>query len=130
LNRDTILNAIYKVEHHVVVSSKVGKISGEGWYAEGSIATVSVTPSVVPENFLINRVFDGWFENSTKVSSSTTYSFVVTRPVHLVASWRTELNFVALCILVLIIVLVLAVVLVLLTRRKPPTLPPPPPDRA
>jgi len=136
LNRDTVLDAVYKVEYHVTVSSGIGEASGEGWYVEGSTATVSVTPSIIPENFFINHVFEGWFENGERVSPSTVYSFVVTRPVHLVASWRTELNLVALLIIVLLVaILIIAVLLVFLIRRKrkklstiPP--PPPPPDQA
>jgi predicted ATPase len=63
LNRDTVLNAVYRVEHHVAVSSEIGEASGEGWYVEGSTATVSVTPSIIPKDFFTNHVFEGWVEN-------------------------------------------------------------------
>ncbi|MCX8183153.1 MAG: hypothetical protein N3F08_01845 [Crenarchaeota archaeon] len=131
LKKDTVLDAVYRVEHHVSVSSEIGEASGGGWYVEGSIATVSVASSIIPKDFFTNHVFDGWVENGEKVSSSTVYSFVVTKPVRLVARWRAELNPVALCILLLLVILLtIAVLLVFLTRkkrRKPPALPPPPP---
>lgn len=128
LKRDTFLDAIYRVEHHVAVSSEAGEVTGEGWYVEGSTATVSVAPIIIPKDFLTNHVFDGWIENGKKVSSSTVYSFTVTRPVLLIASWRTELNPVTLSILILLIVLLaLVMLLVFLTRKRRMPLPPPPP---
>ncbi|MEM2930164.1 MAG: hypothetical protein QW797_04835 [Thermoproteota archaeon] len=126
LKRDTVLDAIYRVEHRVAVSSEIGGVSGGGWYVEGSTATISVAPSIIPKDFLMNHVFDGWIENGKKVSSYTIHSFIVTRPVRLTASWRTELNPVTVGILVLLAVLLaLVMLLVFLTRKR--RLPPPPP---
>ncbi len=130
LSRDTVLDAVYRVEHHVAVSSELGEASGEGWYAEGSTATVSVTPSIIPKDFFTNNVFDGWVENGRKASSSAVYSFIVSKPVCLKASWRTELNPVMLALVGLIaILLALSVLLVFLRRkrRRLPVPPPPPP---
>jgi|GEM_PF-3070815 len=130
LNKDTALEAFYRVEHHVDVSSELGEASGEGWYAEGSTATVTVTPSVIPKDFFTNHVFDGWVENGRKVSSSAVYSFIVTKPVRLKASWRTEPNPVMLIFIGLIAVLLaVAFLLAFLTsrRRRVPIPPPPPP---
>lgn len=126
LKRDTVLNTVYRVEHHVAVSSQIGEAAGEGWYVEGSTATVSVAPSIIPKDFFTNHVFDGWVENGSKASSSTVYSFTVTRPVRLTASWRTELNPITVGVLVLLVVLLaLVTLLVFLTRKR--RLPPPPP---
>lgn len=128
LKRDAFLDAIYRVEHHVAVSSETGEVTGEGWYVEGSAATVSVAPIIISKDFLTNYVFDGWIENGEKVSSSTVYSFTVTRPVRLIACWRTEPNPVTLSILILLMVLLaLVMLLVFLTRKRRMPLPPPPP---
>ncbi|MEM3424591.1 MAG: hypothetical protein QXI42_02105 [Thermoproteota archaeon] len=128
LKRDTVLDAAYRVEHHVAVSSEIGEASGGGWYVEGSTATVSVAPSIIPKDFFTNHVFDGWVENGRKASSSPVYSFTVTRPVRLTASWRTELNPFTVGILVLLMVLlVLVMLLVFLSRRRRQPPPPPPP---
>ncbi|PLJ78551.1 hypothetical protein [Infirmifilum sp. SLHALR2] len=131
LERDTVLDAFYRREHHVTVTSELGLASGEGWYAEGSTATVSVSPSVIPSDFLTIRVFDGWVKNGRKISFEAVYSFNVTEPVHLVASWRNELNFLALLILLLLVgVLALLALIVFVARRRrkrEPAPPPPPP---
>ena len=125
LKKDTVLNAAYRVEHRVEVSSPMGEVSGGGWFVEGSTATVSVSPSIIPKDFFTNYVFDGWVENGVKTSASTTYSFTVTRPIRLAASWRTELNPITAGIILLMLILVLIASLVFVRRRK--TLPPPPP---
>lgn len=128
LTRDTVLDAVYRVEHHVAVSSELGEASGEGWYVEGSTATVSVTPSIIPKDFFTNHVFDGWVENGRKASSSAVYSFTVSKPVCLKASWRTELNPVMLALVGLVVILLaLSVLLVFLTRKRRRLLVPPPP---
>jgi len=128
LNRDTVLDAVYRVEHHVAVSSELGEASGEGWYVEGSTATVSITPSIIPKDFFTNHVFDGWVENGRKASSSAVYSFIVSKPICLKASWRTELNPVMLALVGLIVILLaLSVLLVFLTRKRRRLLVPPPP---
>lgn len=123
---DMVLNATYRVEHYVAVSSEYGEVSGEGWYAEGSTATVSVTPSAV-QRLLTVYVFDGWYENGERASSSPVFSFRVTRPVQLRASWRTELSLTLLLILVALLMLLLLVLLLARREGRRRRLPPPPP---
>ena len=132
LKKDAEINAIYKVEHLVEVSSPIGEVSGGGWYVEGSTATVSVRPGIIPKDFFTYYVFDGWIENETKASASSTYTFTVTKPTRLTASWRAEPNPITVGLIILILVIIILVLLALTikigTKRKKSQ--PPPPDQA
>ncbi len=60
------------------------------------------------------------------VSASPNYSFVVNKPVTLVAGWRTEVKLVAIGLIVGVILITVIMLVVLITRRKcVPPLPPP-----
>lgn len=132
MNRDAVFNTTYSVEYLVQASSAIGEVSGAGWYANGSEATVSIVPSIVPKDFFTNYVFGGWIEDGVVVSTSPTYSFIVTGPVVLVASWSTGLNIAVLIMLVAILVILLLLILLIIlvkrrTKRKLQPPPPPPP---
>ncbi|MEM0226006.1 MAG: hypothetical protein QXF46_03960 [Thermofilaceae archaeon] len=116
--KDTVLNATYRVEHYVTVRSEYGKPSGEGWYAEGSIATVSVEPSIATESFFVNYVFEGWYENGRKVSATPTFSFVVMNPTVLKAGWRMELNLALIVLLLSVLLLALLLLFLLILERR------------
>ncbi|MEM2945615.1 MAG: carboxypeptidase-like regulatory domain-containing protein [Thermoproteota archaeon] len=116
--------AKYKVE----VLSKRGVVTGSGWYRQGATATVSITPTVIEEDFFTKHVFEGWVVEGVVVSTSSTYSFTVDKTITLTASWRTEMNLVNIGIVVGVILLIVIVSAVLAARRKhAPLLPPPPP---
>jgi len=60
------------------------------------------------------------------VSASPNYSFVVNKPVTLVAGWRTEVKLVAIGLIVGVILITVIMLVVLITRGKcVPPLPPP-----
>ncbi|MEM2447135.1 MAG: NosD domain-containing protein [Candidatus Bathyarchaeia archaeon] len=105
-------------EYEVSISSPCGSVNGLGWYAKGSSATVSVSPTVFEKDFFTNVVFEGWRLDGSIVSTSPTYSFVVDRPVTLVASWKTEVKLFAIGVIMMIIFLFIVAV-VFLVRRKP-----------
>lgn len=84
----TIL-AIYTPKHYVSVSSPLGKTSGEGWYAEGDTAEISIEQTAL--GFGIKRVFDHWEDNNGKViSTKNRFSMPINEPASLKAVWRTE----------------------------------------
>jgi hypothetical protein len=59
-------------EFHIAISSNEGgKITGGGNFAPNETCSLVATPNN-------NYAFDGWYENGTKVSSNTTYTFLVT----------------------------------------------------
>lgn len=125
----TTLVARWTTEHQVKVSSEFGKASGDGWYSSGTSASVSVAPTVI-EGFFTNTVFEGWKADGKVISTSSLYTFVVSQPISLSATWRSEPNLILLGGIGGIIVV--GLVLVLLLRRQRPRgepLPPPPPPQ-
>ncbi|MEM2087514.1 MAG: hypothetical protein QXF52_02415 [Thermoproteota archaeon] len=115
--------ARYRVE----VLAKRGVATGSGWYGQGATATVSITPTVVEEDFFTKYVFEGWVVDGVLVSTSPTYSFTVDENVTLTASWRTEMNLVNISMVAGVILLTVIVSVVLVVRRKRAPVPPPPP---
>ncbi|MBO3841450.1 MAG: right-handed parallel beta-helix repeat-containing protein [Candidatus Brockarchaeota archaeon] len=113
----------WDTEYEVTVSSETGSVAGSGWYAVGETATVSISLTQTGKDFLANHVFEGWRIDGNIVSTSPTYSFIVEKPVKLVASWRTEISIVAVGLIagVPLIVVLLAV---LMLRRRRAALPP------
>lgn len=114
----TTLTAQFRLEYKVEVSSEQGVATGGGWFAPGFVCNVSVSPTSVPKDFFTNHVFYGWVENDRIVSRTASYSFTVTRPVSLKASWRTEINLTAIATIALVILLTLIISITLLKRRK------------
>ncbi|MGQ9691275.1 MAG: hypothetical protein ACUVQY_08465 [Thermoproteota archaeon] len=110
---------VFYNKYLVDVSTDVGESTGGGWYEAGTMAMVNVTSTRIIENPFIIRVFKGWVdENGTLVSSSPSYSFNVTRPINLKASWETELNPFGLGLIVLITMIVVMLASALWMRRK------------
>ncbi len=76
LNANRSLTAVFTKEATYTVSvsaspSAGGSVSGGGSYSKNSSVTVYATP-------YSGYYFTGWYENSSKISSSTSYSFTVT----------------------------------------------------
>jgi len=104
-------------EYKVNVSSEKGATSGAGSFTAGENDTVSVSPTTIEKDFFTNYVFEGWMVNGTIVSYSPSYSFIVTGPVSLTASWKTEWNAITLGGIGCGVVLVLVAAFVLLRRK-------------
>jgi len=123
------LVAGWRTEHRVQVSSEQGTATGGGWISSGSSTTASVSPTTVAKDFFTNYVFEGWKVLGSIVSTASTYTFTVTAPVDLVASWKTELNIVTVGGTAAGVILILAIAVFFISRRQKPSapLPPPPP---
>jgi len=120
------LVAGWNTEHRVQTSSERGTATGGGWYLAGSSAAVSISPTTIQKDFLTNYVFEGWMADGKAVSNSVTYSFTVTGPMSLSASWKTELNYVMAGGILVGVVLVAIIALFLLRGPKRSVVPPPP----
>ncbi|MBO3842656.1 MAG: hypothetical protein FGF48_09635 [Candidatus Brockarchaeota archaeon] len=77
----------------------------------GSVCNISVSLSRVPKDFFTNYVFDGWIENNHVDSRSVNYSFIVTQPMSLKASWRTETNLTIVATMAIVILILLTIVI-------------------
>jgi len=104
--------ANWKTQYYVKVISEYGDPQGEGWYDEGSEATITISTTKI-EGVLYNKVFKGWRNQSGDiVSTSPTYTFTVNQPVVLTAVWDQEPNEI---VMLAGSVLVVATAIVLLT---------------
>ena len=105
-------------EYQVQVSSERGTTSGGGWFVVGDSTTVSITPVLLQKDFFTDYIFEGWKEDGATVSTLATYSFTVSAPADLVASWKTELNLVTVGGVAGGALLVVGIAVVLFLRRS------------
>ncbi|RLE83667.1 MAG: hypothetical protein DRJ39_04480, partial [Thermoprotei archaeon] len=124
------VEALWKTQYYVKVVSEYGSVSGEGWYDEGSVAIISVSPTET--GFPIKNVFKHWLVNGQPVQGSTA-SIVVDGPILASAVWEKDYTLLIIIGAAIGGVAVLVVVVVILKRKKklpqyyPPPPPPPPP---
>lgn len=128
LLQDMLLEAVYEKQYYLTVESPYGETSGTGWYAENSVATISVDPTSVP----MEGVF-GFLGARTAFSAWTgdIRSELPTVPVRMdgqksvAAEWSSDMWPLYLNILLVILVVAIATIAVLLLkrRRKPPATP-------
>jgi hypothetical protein len=120
---DMTLTAVYSHQFFVNVTSPFGQVSGSGWYNQGSMASLEVTPNSIPAQGLlgllhVRTVFEGWrgdFHGNSNPSSLT-----VDSPKHVVAVWGTDYGLLPLFMGAIIASFILLVVLTffVLTTRK------------
>ncbi len=84
VNSRITLIANWKTQYYLKVISEFGNVSGEGWYDKGSIATFSVSPTIVDSQ----HVFAGWSGDSKDVTPTAT--IVMDGPKVVVATWQTQ----------------------------------------
>jgi len=84
MNNDIIETAVWKKQYLLTVSTPVD-VEGDGWYDEGSTATLR---AVSPQGFLVRQVFKGW--SGDIHSESETVSVVIDRPKTVIAEWTTD----------------------------------------
>ena len=80
------LTAVWVQQYYVSASTPIGSVSGTGWYAKGSTATVQVTPT--SKGFLVQQVFRGWAEGTKEQGGVSTLT--VNGPVSLQGVWGTD----------------------------------------
>lgn len=115
--------ADWDTEYEVKVFSEKGTSIGSGWYKREKTATISISPIQIDNDFFSYYIFNCWKVDGTIVSTSPTYSFIVNKPISLVASWRTELKIINIILLVTgsIISIVTLAVLVSSQKRRIPS---------
>jgi len=108
-----MVNADWKLQYYLTVESERGNPQGESWYDSGSTATFSVASS---EGIIIRQLFDGWSQDSTATTSSSSITMDSAKTV--VAKWRTD--YLQLYILIGGVVVVVggAMLAILLIRKK------------
>lgn len=117
LMNDTELVANYARDYLVLVNSQYGTVKGAGWYREGSIATISISPEVVQLSPLVPpQRFVSWAGDVYSTAPAT--SFVVDSPKVIVAQWAPDyIVFMANISPIMAVVAILAIILLLMSRR-------------
>ena len=84
ISGEVCLLAIYRKQYYLNVTSRLGQVSGAGWYDENSTATFLVTPAIVTNQG--THVFIGWLGDSNDPSPSA--RVFVDSPKNVEASWE------------------------------------------
>lgn len=74
-------------QYFLNVSSQYGKVSGEGWYDEGSTAEFSVSPEFITED-AVRYTFIGWIDDY--IGGANPYSIIIDESKTVTAQWQTR----------------------------------------
>ena len=85
MNSQKWVTASWKPQYYLTVESEQGNPQGQGWYDEGSPATISVTS---PLGTIVRQVFSHWGGDSTKTWPSTL--IIMDSPKVVIANWLTD----------------------------------------
>jgi hypothetical protein len=85
---DAELVAIYSAKYLLQATSPFGNVVGNGWYAEGSKAYLSIEPTNITDILIIDRKFTGW--RGDVYSTSDSIEIVMDSPKHVTAEWSID----------------------------------------
>lgn len=90
INQPTSIWLLFRLtrEFYVEVISEIGHVSGEGWYKEGSLATIYANSPVYDQNNRKRFVFKGW--NGDVSGTNQKLEIIVNSPKKILAQWRIE----------------------------------------
>jgi hypothetical protein len=91
VNEPVKLEARWRVQHYVRVITEHSSAEGEGWYDDGSYATVKLTATDVDAGLVTYR-FERWegLEAGDVVVERGIVKVLVNKPRSLVAVWRED----------------------------------------
>jgi hypothetical protein len=87
---DLNLTARYSLQVRVNVSSTIGETVLSGWYEAGRNLTVTVPETILDYRNGTRRIFRGWYENGSLLTSKPQLIIIADKPRTIVASWETE----------------------------------------
>ncbi|RKZ34649.1 hypothetical protein DRQ33_01710, partial [bacterium] len=90
VNSPININAYWRDQYHLTVSSRFGTPSGEGWYLSGEEATVSITPSIVDSGGVVRYEFAGW--TGYMDTSDVEVEFSISSPCTMTALWNRKVS--------------------------------------
>ncbi len=83
------LEARFRAEFYLTVTSPYGEASGGGWYDEGTIAFVSLSSTSVPGATGVRYAFVGWTGDASGAGAVSS-GILMDGPKSATAAWRTE----------------------------------------
>jgi len=129
LSTDTTLYVTYETQCFLSVDSREKvTLVGQGWYKEGSTATISLDPTEVQVEGILGllgarRMFDRWIGDDYQTIARTPSAAVMIRdrPQTVRAEWRTDYGYVYINMgIMTAVIIVIIAVLLMISRRKPP----------
>ena len=110
VNEPVKLEARWRVQHYVKVITDRGSAEGEGWYDDGSYATVKLAATDVDAG-LVTYHFERWegLEPGDVIAERGTVMVLVNKPRSLVAVWREDYTRVYLLLGLLLAIIVFVV---------------------
>lgn len=129
LSADTTLYVTYETQYFLSLDSREKvTLVGQGWYKEGSTATISLTPTEVQVEGILGllgarRMFDRWVgdDYQTIAHAPSAAVMIRDRPQTARAEWRIDYGYVyiSMGIMTAVIIAIIAILL-MISRRKPP----------
>lgn len=83
------LEARFRTEFYLTVTSPFGEASGSGWYDEGTIAVASLSSTSIPGATGVRSAFVGWTGDAGGTGAVSS-GIVMDGPKSATAAWRTE----------------------------------------
>ncbi|MEM2100115.1 MAG: hypothetical protein QXP45_02070 [Thermoproteota archaeon] len=90
LSRDASYTGIYRTEFLIEALTRYSTASTPGWVQSGATATISIGQTIVEYGNGTRRVFKGWYEDGSLVSSEQGFSITANGPRIFVAGWDTQ----------------------------------------
>ncbi len=129
MNAPLTVTATWHIEHYLTIYSvyitdittTLGSPTGEGWYEEGAIATISVEKSEEKGDYIYK--FKSWTDGDVADPKSATTTTTMDSAKTLVVEWSREAKFSVMdlwWVFVIIIIIVVVLIAVLLLKRKKP----------
>lgn len=120
---DVGLEAFYVIQHSLMLNSSIGVTSGAGWYDSNSTATFSVSPNSVPLSGMMGMLgarltVQGWYENGSLITSSSTGTISMNQAHALIASWQPDYT-IPEAVAVVIAIIIAAVGYITLKKKSP-----------
>jgi len=110
------VTAQYQTSYLVSVISAYGTTAGSGSFNKGATGSASVSPTSVSSGFLTSKDFNGWA--GTYSSKKATFTFTITGPTVLTATWVTNMTGLYILVVVIAVIAVAVVGLFWFIRRR------------
>jgi len=120
---DVGLEAFYATQHSLMLNSSIGVTSGAGWYDSNSTATFSASPNSVPLPGMMGMLgarltVQGWYENGSLITSSSTGTISMNQAHTLIASWQPDYT-IPEAVTVVVTIIIATVGYITMKKRSP-----------
>jgi len=90
MNSPKIVLAVWQTQFSLTITSPYGSVSGDGWYANGTIAFATLTTGLISGITGVQYVFDSWTDDATGNDYTQSNAISMDAPKTATALWSTE----------------------------------------